>query len=178
MLFTVTGWISQFIGYGILVLMVFVTGWTAWRWYRDVQQTIKDGEAVRAQVGDLQERLRKADQGRKEIAAQNEALTAENERLEEEPRKTKKERDELRAGQRQKRIEDWRSVIRGFDFDTHSFASTDTYAQMRPHLQPKVVKMFEAQRTVHIGNETRGDTAYGYTLLDEVARIEKEWGLI
>lgn len=34
--------------------------------------------------------------------------------------------------------------------------------------------MFEADRTLHVGNEARGDTTYKYTLLDEVARIEKE----
>ncbi len=38
--------------------------------------------------------------------------------------------------------------------------------------------MLEAPRTFHIGNEARGELAYEYTLLDEVARIEKEWGLV
>jgi hypothetical protein len=73
------------------------------------------------------------------------------------------------------RIGDWRSVIRDFDFYRESFASTDTYAQMKQYgLKPEVIDMFEAQRTLHVGNDARGDTAYKYTLLDEVARIENE----
>jgi hypothetical protein len=80
--------------------------------------------------------------------------------------------------ERQRRIDAWRSVIRDFDFEADRFASTDTYSQMKPYLRPEVIKMFEEPRTLHVGNEARGDTAYKYTLLDEVARIEKEWGLI
>lgn len=76
------------------------------------------------------------------------------------------------------RIEEWRRVVLNFDFENERFASTDTYSQMKPHLQPEVVKMFEKPRTVHIGNPARGDTTYRYTLLDEIARIEKEWGLV
>ncbi len=38
--------------------------------------------------------------------------------------------------------------------------------------------MFEKPRTAHLGNPARGEHAYRYTLLDEVARIEREWGLI
>jgi hypothetical protein len=75
------------------------------------------------------------------------------------------------------RIEEWRSVTH--DFGTDRFADTDTYSQMKLEgLRPEVVKMFEAPRTVHIGNEARGDTAYRSTPLDEVARIERKWGLI
>ena len=79
---------------------------------------------------------------------------------------------------RRRRIEEWRSVINGFDFETERFAGTDTYSQMREHLRPEVIEMFETPRTLHVGNEARGDTTYRYTLRDEVARIEKEWGLV
>jgi hypothetical protein len=80
---------------------------------------------------------------------------------------------------RRKRIEEWRQTIRRFDFrEIGSFGRTHTYAEMKPHLRPEVVEMFEAPRTVHISNPARGDTTYRYTLLDEVARLEKEWGLI
>ena len=78
--------------------------------------------------------------------------------------------------ERRQRIDEWRSVIH--DFDTDRFAGTDTYSQMKPHLRPEVIKMLEAPRTFPVGNEARGDTAYRYTLLDEVARIEQEWGVI
>jgi hypothetical protein len=77
------------------------------------------------------------------------------------------------------RIKEWRSVIHDFDLDRpddrRRFLRTDAYSQMKEcGLKPEVIKMFEAQRTLHVGNEARGDTAYQYTLLDEVARIEKE----
>ena len=72
------------------------------------------------------------------------------------------------------RIEEWRSVIHNFDFDRERFASTDTYSQMKQYLRSEVIDMFEAQRTLHVGNEARGDTTYKYTLLDEVDRIEGE----
>lgn len=95
------------------------------------------------------------------------------------------ERDALREekrqdlqNQRRKRIEEWQSFIGNFDFVNGKFASTRTYAQMRPHLRPEVIEMFETPRGLYVGNEARGDTAYRYTLLDQVARIEKEWGLI
>src|SRR5215210_5040717 len=45
------------------------------------------------------------------------------------------------------RIKEWRSVILDFDFDRESFASTDTYSQMKQcGLKPEVIEMFEAQR--------------------------------
>ena len=73
------------------------------------------------------------------------------------------------------RIGDWRSVIRDFDFSRESFTSTDTYSQMKQYgLKPDVIDMFEAQRTLHVGMDARGDIAYKYMLLDEVARIENE----
>ncbi len=81
--------------------------------------------------------------------------------------------------QRRKRIEEWRSAIRNHQFgDYPRFASTVAYSQMRPYLRPEVIEMLEAPRTFHVGNEARGDSAYRTALLDEVARIEKEWGLI
>ena len=90
-------------------------------------------------------------------------------------------REEKRQGlqdQRRKRIEEWRSAIRNFDFETERFGATDTYSQMRPHLQPKVIRMFETAGITYADTGMRGDSIHGRTLLDEVARIEKEWGLV
>ncbi len=64
-------------------------------------------------------------------------------------------------------------MIHNFNFDIDRFAGTDTYSQMRPHLQPEVIENFEKPRMFVVGNEARGDW-YKYALLDEVARIEKE----
>lgn len=82
-------------------------------------------------------------------------------------------------GRRRKRIEHWRSVIRSFDFSyIGTFGHTETYAEMKPYLRPEVIQMLEEPRTTHVGNPARGQHAHKYTLLDEVARIEREWDLI
>lgn len=88
--------------------------------------------------------------------------------------------EEVRAlqDQRRKRISEWRFAILDFNFDgSGGFSGTDTYAQMKPHLQSEVVETFEKQRMFVVGNGARGDW-YKYALLDEVARIEREWGLL
>lgn len=79
---------------------------------------------------------------------------------------------------RRQRIEDWRAAIRGFDFDSKSFTDTDTYSEMRPHLQPGIRRKLEHPGMIIFGNPTRSEHAPRYILLDEVARIEKEWKLV
>ena len=106
------------------------------------------------------------------------AASSEIAQLQEQVEQLTAERDALRDEKRQARITEWRFIIQDFDFATDTFASTGTYSQMKPHLRSEVIEMFETPRGIHVGNEARGDLAYGYTLLDEVARIEKEWGLI
>jgi hypothetical protein len=86
--------------------------------------------------------------------------------------------EELAEERLRERIEKWKSVIPEYDLDDtddrRRFLRTDTYSQMKQYLPPEVIEMFEAQRTLHVGNEARGETAYHYTLLEEVARIENE----
>jgi DNA repair exonuclease SbcCD ATPase subunit len=114
-------------------------------------------------------------------------LEAASERLREELRQTKRELDELRAGERRKRIEKWRVEIHTHAFDRHPlgtsrFADTETYLEMRPHLSPKTRERFESQVAAvltFIGPERlRGSEGDKRVLLGEVARIEKEWGVI
>ena len=100
-------------------------------------------------------------------------------------RKLEAERDALREekrqnlqDQRRKRIQEWRDVISDFDFDAEKFASTDTYSQMKSHLQPDVRRRLEQPGMIFVGNEARGGNMPRYTLLDEVAKIEKKWELV
>lgn len=79
---------------------------------------------------------------------------------------------------RRQRIEEWRSAIRDFDFSAGRFTSTETYSQMRPHLDPDIKRKFEHPGMIILGNATRGEHAHSYMLSDEIARIEKEWGLV
>jgi len=133
----------------------------------------------RKQVQQLTDENEQLDQLNKNLEAERKQVSDLLQDEKRENRKLKGERDELKAGQRQKRIEDWRSAISDHEFGGYPrFASTVAYSQMKPYLRPEVVEMLEAPRTFHVGNEARGETAYRYTLLDEVARIEKEWGLI
>jgi hypothetical protein len=99
-------------------------------------------------------------------------------RLEIEQLKERLEQPQSLENHRRKRIEEWRSVIRNFDFKAERFGATDTYSQMRQHLQGQIAHMFEGNSTVYLVNDARGRDLIRYKLLDEVARIEKEWGLI
>jgi phage terminase Nu1 subunit (DNA packaging protein) len=148
------------------------------RTVRQLRTRLHDAEQEHRRLRDRNEQL---DQLNKNLEAERDQLSEVLLDTKRERAKFRAERDELKAGERRKRIEEWRSVIRDFDFRTYSFAEAeaDTFSQMKlVGLRPEVIKMFEAPRTLPVGNEARGDTAYRYTLLDEVARIEREWGLI
>src|SRR5215204_6490343 len=88
------------------------------------------------------------------------------------------EKRRSRLAYRQRHISAWRKHIQTFRFHEGSFTSTSVYAQMRPHLRREVRERLEKPRTTIIPNEARGEVAEKYMLLDEVARIEKEWGLV
>jgi hypothetical protein len=114
-------------------------------------------------------------------------LRAENDKLREELHQTNQQLEALRTGERRKRIERWRADIRTHTFARHPlgtslFAETETYSEMRPHLSPKTRERFESQVAAvltFIGPEhLRGREGDKRVLLAEVARIEKEWGVI
>lgn len=92
--------------------------------------------------------------------------------------------EEFRARQdhRRARLENWRMEIRNFDFAS-DFTRTDTYADMAPRLSRHVQERLEYPS--HPLNELlKFTTRQSWpswtkrTLLQEVARIEKEWGVI
>jgi hypothetical protein len=132
----------------------------------------------RKQAQRLTDENEQLEQLNKNLEAERNQLSELLQDVKRENRKLKEQRDELKAGHRRARIERWRSVIRDFDFHTENFASTDTYFDMEPELQPEVADMFVHPRRFHVGNEAHGDSAYRTALLREVSRIEREWGLI
>jgi hypothetical protein len=93
---------------------------------------------------------------------------------------TPEEHAERRA-YRRRLIESWRVAIEAEKYDfidyRSTFLSSAIYSSMLPHLAPAVVRMIEAPRTIYVGGG-RGDFLRKYTLLDEVARIERLWGLV
>jgi hypothetical protein len=129
----------------------------------------------------LSERVANAEAKRK-----IEALETTSERLREELRQTKEELEVSKAGERRKRIEKWRAEIRTHSFARHPlggsfFAHTETYSEMRPHLPPNVRERYESSTpvgTILSSPRKAGREGDKRVLLDEVARIEKEWGVI
>jgi hypothetical protein len=126
-----------------------------------------------AEIEDLKARLHGAERERNLLLSQVQEL-----------RTMSPEEYRTRQEQRRKRIERWRTTIRGFDF-TSDFALTETYSEMTQYLRPDVRDRFESSfgvlqkmaTTAFVPRE-RGPSGDRRTLLDEVARIEKEWGLV
>ena len=58
-----------------------------------------------------------------------------------------------------------------------NFGQSSAYASLRPHLKPEVVEQIEHPR-IFIEPGSRGDSPVAHVLQDEVARVEREWGLI
>ena len=56
------------------------------------------------------------------------------------------------------------------------FGNSSAYSSLRSHMKQDVIKKFEAQNTIY-GAGGRGNNVYKQMLLDEVARLEKEWRL-
>lgn len=82
---------------------------------------------------------------------------------------------------RRRRVEEWRAVVSAETYDfidcRSTFLSSSAYASLRPYLRPEVVSKIEAPRMIYVGG-ARGDNVRQYTLLDEISRIEREWGLM
>lgn len=84
---------------------------------------------------------------------------------------------------RRARIAEWRNAVEelGPEFRNErklqEFLSSTVYSGLRPHLLPELLAKLERVRTAYVGGG-RGDDVLKYTLLDDIARIEKEWRLV
>jgi hypothetical protein len=79
---------------------------------------------------------------------------------------------------RQEHIKKWRSALESFDFDRHSLGDSGAYLSLQPHLRAEVRDAIEKPRTAGVPSEALGGNVKKRMLLDEVARLEKEWGLV
>jgi hypothetical protein len=83
--------------------------------------------------------------------------------------------------QRRQRIAAWRKAVEAERYDfvdcRSTFLSSVVYSSLRPHLLPEAIEVIEAPRRVYVGG-ARGNNVRQYTLLDEITRIEREWGLV
>jgi hypothetical protein len=75
-------------------------------------------------------------------------------------------------------IKQWRNDFEVFDYDSHRLGDSATYSSLRPHLRTAVRDAIEKPRTAYVPNEGRGGSVKKQMLLDEIARLEKKWGLV
>jgi hypothetical protein len=75
-------------------------------------------------------------------------------------------------------IKTWRENIEAFDFESSKYGDTGWYGAMRQHMDTKKRRDLESGRVFYVPAEGRGDDWRKHVLLDEVARIEKKWGLV
>jgi hypothetical protein len=74
---------------------------------------------------------------------------------------------------RRQLIKEWRQEI---DFDVSSFENKALYSSLRPHLSKETIDAVEGN-TITIRMGRKGDVIKAL-LLDDIARIEKEWDLV
>jgi hypothetical protein len=82
-----------------------------------------------------------------------------------------------RLENRRNLISSWRSAICNYPDFPRGFGDTQEYSSLRLHLRPEVIQRFEAPRAPDIPGG-RGADLQRQMLLDEIARIEKQWRLI
>lgn len=85
------------------------------------------------------------------------------------------EQRRFRLNRRLEYIKDWRRFIGSKEFNQSTFRETKTFRTIRPYLSAKTLSLIESGES-HL-SVTGGDSVAGL-LLDEVTRIEREWGLI
>jgi|SRR5215211_853963 len=83
-----------------------------------------------------------------------------------------------RTDHRRALIKQWRSDFQQFDYDAHRLGDSAAYSALRPHLRPEVREAIEKPRTAYVSNEGRAGSVKKHLLLDEIARLEKKWGLV
>jgi hypothetical protein len=83
-----------------------------------------------------------------------------------------------RMNYRKELIKQWRNDFEEFEYDSHRLGDSGTYSALRPHLRAEVRDAIEKPRTAYVPNEGRHGSVKQQMLLDEVARLEKKWGLV
>jgi len=82
---------------------------------------------------------------------------------------------------RRESVKAWRAAIEKEEYQSadelSTFLSSAAYSGLRIHLSAEALKTVEAVQTIYVGG-ARGDFVQKNVLLDEVARLEKEWALL
>jgi hypothetical protein len=85
------------------------------------------------------------------------------------------EKRRLRREERRAMLEAARRLISVLS-DARSFRDTPEYSRLRPYLSDKLRGDFEGEAIVVVIGEARGNLAVW--LLDEIAQLEKKWGIV
>jgi hypothetical protein len=83
-----------------------------------------------------------------------------------------------RMNYRKDLIKQWRKDFEEFEYDKHKLGDSASYSALRPHLRASVRDTIEKPRTAYVPNEGRHGSVKQQMILDEVARLEKKWGLV
>lgn len=86
-------------------------------------------------------------------------------------------------------IKSWREAIESYDHAEGNIRDTATYSAMRPHLKQEIRERLENPRELHVEIDDRSGedrlavrgqspSSVKNLLLDEVTRLEQEWGLV
>ena len=90
------------------------------------------------------------------------------------------EKRQKRYEYRKELITTWKQKVETANFDSpegqSNFGNSSAYSSLRSHMAEEVVVKFEQERTVYAAGGRGGDVRK-QMLLDEVARLEKKWGL-
>lgn len=77
-------------------------------------------------------------------------------------------------------ITSWKAKLAAAEFNSpegrSGYGSSHEYSSLRLHMAKEIIDKLEAPRTMYVGGG-RGDDVRKQMLLDEVARMEKKWGL-
>ena len=88
------------------------------------------------------------------------------------------ERRRQRQAKRRELIRSGRSLL-STDIDKKTFRETEVYSQLRPHLYQAVIDAIEKDGSKENAQENEdGPEDFKSPLLDDIARIEREWILI
>ena len=88
------------------------------------------------------------------------------------------EKRKERQAKRRELIRSCRSVL-STEIDKKTFRDTEIYSQMRPHLYKAVIEEFEGEESAETSKDNADRTEdFKQGLLEDIARIEREWVLI
>jgi len=84
------------------------------------------------------------------------------------------EKRRLKLVHRSELIQEWRSFIEGFDFESQNSGNSTVYGAMRPYMDDAIVKKFESQMTFYAKPRGgRGDQLFKQWASDQFAMIKK-----